>query len=72
MVKVMYGQVHRDFVHEVSRTFEEPNTIELLGYAKNEILEVKTKESSAPGGVIQILGLVYTLLDSVQKYLYFD
>ena len=44
--------------------------IELLGYSKNNIMEVKEKTEGIPQTYIDKLDQAYTLIDEVQKYLY--
>ena len=48
----------------------EANTIELLGYAKNNVVEILTSESELSGAQAQKLHQAYALLDEVQEYLY--
>ncbi|MDY4231419.1 MAG: hypothetical protein SOX74_04965 [Candidatus Faecousia sp.] len=46
------------------------NAIELLGYAKNNVVEILTSESELSGAQAQKLHQAYALLDEVQEYLY--
>lgn len=48
----------------------EANAIELLGYAKNNVVEILTSESELSGAQVQKLHQAYALLDEVQEYLY--
>ena len=50
--------------------FWEPNSIELLGYAKNSIIEAKDKVSKVPQKYLDKLHNAYTLLTDVQEYLF--
>ncbi len=46
------------------------NTIELLGFAKNNIVEVQNKEKDLPLEYAADLKQAYRLLDKIQEYLY--
>ncbi len=46
------------------------NTIELLGFAKNNIVEVQNKEKDLPLEYAADLKQAYCLLDKIQEYLY--
>ena len=48
----------------------EPNSIELLGYAKNSIIEAKDKVSDIPQKYLDKLSNAYALLTDVQEYLF--
>lgn len=48
----------------------EPNAIELLGFAKNNIVEVKEKENKLPIRYKNKLSIAYMLLDEVQEFLF--
>ncbi len=48
----------------------ELNPIDLIGYSKNNIVEVKEKSHNLPQRYEQKLSQAYSLLDEVQKYLY--
>ncbi len=50
--------------------YYEPNTIEILGYAKNKIVDVKEKEKKLPAKYRTKLSKAYALLDEVQDYLF--
>lgn len=50
--------------------FWEPNSIELLGYAKNSIIEAKDKVSNVPQKYLDKLSNAYALLTDVQEYLF--
>lgn len=50
--------------------FWEPNSIELLGYAKNSIIEAKDKISEVPQKYLDKLRNAYALLADVQEYLF--
>jgi len=46
------------------------NPIELLGYAKNNIVEVLASIKALPIGELDFLKSAYKSLDKVQEYLY--
>lgn len=48
----------------------ETNSIELIGYAKNNIVEAKEKEINLPTEYIEKMEKAYSLLHEVQEYLY--
>lgn len=48
----------------------EPNTIELLGYAKNNIVEAKEKAPNLPSEYKEELSRAYSLVHKVQEYLF--
>lgn len=48
----------------------EPNAIELLVFAKNNIVETKEKENKLPVKHKNKLSIAYMLLDEVQEYLF--
>lgn len=48
----------------------EPNSIELLGFAKNNIVDVKNSEKELPTYLSEKLSQAYALLDEVEEYLY--
>ena len=48
----------------------EPSEIELLGYAKNEILEAMQIITCLPKELREKLHLAYILIDDVQEYLF--
>lgn len=51
--------------------FWEPNSIELLGYAKNSIVETRDKVSEkVPQKYLDKLRNAYALLTDVQEYIY--
>lgn len=50
--------------------FREPNAIELLGYAKNSIVEAMEQFSDFKQEHLQSLNEAYSLLDGVQNYLF--
>ena len=51
--------------------FWEPNSIELLGYAKNSIVEARDKVSEkVPEKHLDKLRNAYALLSDVQEYIY--
>lgn len=50
--------------------FREPNAIELLGYAKNSIIEALEHSSDFKQEHMQSLNKAYSLLDKVQDYLF--
>lgn len=58
-------------MEEISIYEEHPiSSIELLGYAKNYIVEAKEIENDLPEQQRAFLSKAYSLLDSVQKCLY--
>lgn len=48
----------------------ELNAIELLGYAKNNIVEAKEKSMNISQELLDKLSLAYSLLDEVQECLF--
>lgn len=50
--------------------FQELNPIELLGYAKNNIVEVKDKADNLPKEYMEKLNTALLLIDNVQEYLF--
>ena len=48
----------------------EPNAIELLGFAKNNIVEAKETEHKLPIRYKNKLSIAYMLLDEVQEFLF--
>ena len=50
--------------------YQEPNSIELIGYAMNDISKAKKLASQLPPDYSQKLSNAYTLLYEVQEYLY--
>lgn len=50
--------------------YREPNSIELIGCAKNDISKVLKPESQLPLEYFNKLSQAYALLDEVQEYLY--
>lgn len=48
----------------------EPNVIELLGFAKNNISEAKTKMPNISSVYLDRLNKAHSLLHEVQEYLY--
>lgn len=57
---------HDDYVY----VYREPNSIELIGYAMNDISKAKELETMLPTEYSNKLSRAYTLLDEVQEYLY--
>ena len=56
----------------VEELFPEPCAIELLGYAKNDIVEVKRLACTLPKEQLAMLSKAYALLDGVQEYIFND
>lgn len=56
----------------VEELFPEPCPIELLGYAKNDIVEVKRLACTLPKEQLAMLSKAYALLDGVQEYIFND
>lgn len=56
----------------VEELFPEPCPIELLGYAKNDIVEVKRLAYTLPKEQLAMLSKAYALLDGVQEYIFND
>ena len=52
--------------------FPEPCPIELLGYAKNDIVEAKRLAYTLPKEQIDLLSKAYAILDGVQEYIFND
>lgn len=52
--------------------FPEPCPIELLGYAKNDIVEVKRLAYTLPKEQLTMLSKAYAILDGVQEYIFND
>lgn len=50
--------------------FDQDSPVELLGYAKNYIIEVSDREESLPEKYKILLSVAYDMLDEVQEYLY--
>lgn len=48
----------------------EPNAIELLGYAKNNLVEAKEKAINMPSEYKEKLSCAYSMLHEVQEYLF--
>ena len=56
----------------VDELFPEPCPIELLGYAKNDIVEAKRLAYTLPKEQIDLLSKAYAILDGVQEYIFND
>lgn len=56
----------------VEELLHEPCPIELLGYAKNDIVEVKRLVCTLPKEQLAMLSKAYALLDGVQEYIFND
>lgn len=58
--------------NDIYEEFEyfELDPIELVGYSKNNIVEVKEKVQNLPHEHKEKLSLAYSLLNEVQEYLY--
>lgn len=52
--------------------YTEPCPIELLGYAKNDIVEAKRLAYTLPKEQLAMLSKAYALLDGVQEYIFND
>ena len=52
--------------------YHEPCPIELLGYAKNDIVEAKRLAYTLPKEQIDLLCKAYAILDGVQEYIFND
>lgn len=48
----------------------EPNSIELLGYAKNNIAEAKEKATDIPQEYLDKLNAAFSLVNEVQEHLF--
>jgi len=64
------GVFNMNMNNKESFGYYEPNTIEILGYAKNNIVDVKEKERKLPAKYRNKLSKAYALLDEVQDYLF--
>lgn len=56
----------------VEELLHEPCPIELLGYAKNDIVEAKRLAYTLPKEQIDQLSKAYAILDGVQEYIFND
>lgn len=50
--------------------YREPSAIELIGFAKNDIVDSKNLTADMPQEYKEKLSLAYSLLNEVQEYLY--
>lgn len=60
----------KSFEYKDEFTYYEANSIELLGYAKNNIAEAEEKISGLPINFKKNLQLVNKLLTEIQEYLF--
>ena len=56
--------------YEMADLFNQDSPIELLGYAKNNIIEVGDREASLPENYKILLSVAFDMLNEVQEYLY--
>lgn len=58
--------------YEIEELYPEPCAIELLGYAKNDIVQVKRIACPLPEDQHIKLSVAYALLQDVQEYIFHD
>lgn len=56
----------------VEDMYPEPNSIELLGYAKNDVVQVLQSTYTLPPELRKKLQVAYRYLNEVQEYLFND
>ena len=59
-------------VFDPEELYPEPSPIELLGYAMNDIIEVRRRAYTLPNKFKDTLSCACTMLREVQEYLYDD
>lgn len=59
-------------IFDPEELYPEPSPIELLGYAMNDIIEVRRRAYTLPNKFKDTLSCACTMLSEVQEYLYDD